>query len=259
MMRHKMRHKLPRIAVLISALVLVGAIGINKAAAQETEYRQDIADPLEGYNRAMFQFNDALDQAIAEPVARGYKAAVPRPGRKGVRNFLRNLNSPIFIANQALQGDLEGAGDAITRALVNTFIGLGGLIDVAGHEDIEYEKEDFGQTLAVWGVGSGPYIVVPFMGPANMRDHIGSFVDTYADPIRWWLFNTDQEEWYYARLGAGFLDRRVQLLDVLDDLQSSSIDYYASVRSTTQQRRAALIRDEEPDDASLLEIPDYDE
>ena len=257
-MRNKL-HLLPGLAVYLIAFVITAGMYTNNAGAQETGAPQEIADPWEDYNRAAFGFNDALDRAIAKPAARGYKTIVPRPGRKGVRNVLRNLNSPILIANQALQGDFEGTGDALTRTLVNTFIGLGGLIDVAGHEGIEYEKEDFGQTLAVWGAGPGPYVVVPFLGPASLRGHIGSLVDTYADPIRLWLFNTDREEWYYARLGVSLLDRRVQLLDVLDDLRSSSIDYYASVRSTTQQRRRALIRDEKPDDSTLPEIPDYND
>lgn len=247
----------PKLAVLLCALIISGCASNNQAETEATNTNKEIADPFEGYNRTIFQFNDALDQAVAEPAARGYKTVVPEPGRKGVRNALRNLNAPIILANQTLQGDFEGAGDAITRALVNTFIGLGGLIDVAGHEGIEYEKEDFGQTLAIWGVGQGPYIVAPLFGPASLRQHAGTMVDSYADPLRLWLFNTNREEWYYARTGISLLDRRVQLLDVLDDLRSSSIDYYASVRSTTQQRRRALIRDEKPDDRGLPEIPDY--
>lgn len=219
-----------------------------------------VYDPFEEYNRAVFEFNDSIDQVTFRPLAKGYRAAVPRPARKGVRNFLRNLRAPIDITNQILQGDLAGAGNAITRTVVNTLAGFGGLIDVAAHEGIPYEPEDFGQTLAVWGVAEGPYLVLPLYGPATLRTHFGTMVDTLADPVRMWLFNTDQEEWYYARAGVGILDTRESFLDVLDQLRDSSIDYYATLRSTIHQRQQALIHDNDPDYAGYGghdDIPDY--
>ncbi len=241
--------------IAVLSLGMAGCSTTNEAVYVGEE---QIQDPFEGYNRAVFAFNDAVDTTISRPVAKGYRAIVPKPARTGVKNFLRNLKSPIIIANQLLQGDLEGAGDAATRAAVNTLIGVGGLIDVAGDEGIQYEPEDFGQTLAVWGVDHGPYVVAPIFGPGSFRDYTGMVVDMYADPIHWWIHNTDQEEWFYARAGVTFVDRHDELMDVLEELKISSIDYYAAMRSVYYQHRAALVKDEDPNLAGITEIPDYD-
>ena len=204
----------------------------------------EISDPLESSNRAVFKFNTAVDNAVIHPIVKGYRAIVPQPARTGVRNFLRNLKSPTTFANQLLQGDVGGAGEVLVRTAINSTVGIGGLIDVAGKFGMPYEAEDFGQTLGVWGVGHGPYIVVPILGPSSLRDYAGYFIDSYADPLRWWAHNTDNEGWYYAKLGVDYLDLRESLVDVLEDLQKSSIDPYASVRSVYYQRRAAMVRDE---------------
>lgn len=203
-----------------------------------------VHDPFESTNRAVFAFNTAVDDVLIHPAAKGYQAVVPKPARTGVSNFLRHLKSPVVFANQVLQGDADGAGDVFLRATINTFVGLGGIFDVAGHEGIEYESEDFGQTLGVWGIGHGPYLVVPLLGPSSVRDYAGYAVDSFADPLRWYLFNTDREGVYYAKVAADYFDLRQSLVDVLEDLRSSSIDYYASVRSTYYQRREALTNDE---------------
>lgn len=216
-----------------------------------------IDDPLENHNRRIFAFNAAVDNAVIHPIVEGYRAVVPSPGRTGVRNFLRNIKSPVTFANQVLQGDLPGAKDVVLRAVINSLVGLGGLFDVAGSEGIEYEPEDFGQTLAVWGVGHGPYMVVPFLGPSSIRDYAGYAVDSFADPLRWYLHNIDEEGIYYAKVGLEYLDLRESLIDVLEDLESSSIDYYAAVRATYYQRRDALIRDEDPESAPAF--PSYDD
>ena len=221
------------------------------ATAQDGE----IADPIEGVNRGIFKFNDVVDTAVLEPVARGYRAGVPQPARTGVRNFLQNLKSPITIGNNLLQGDLTGAGDATTRMVANSLLGFAGLVDVAGHEGIKYQEEDFGQTLGKWGVGHGPYLVLPLFGPSSVRDTTGMIVDGYADPIRIWLTNTDNEGWYYARAGVAAIDKREELLDVIADLKKNSIDYYAAMRSTYGQRRQALLNDEDGASANIPDIP----
>ncbi len=235
----------------------------NKAGPADTADTADmeeISDPLEGYNRAMFGVNDALDQTVVAPVARGYRAVVPHPLRMGLRNFLRNLRTPVNAANQLLQGDIEGVAHDLSRFAMNTTIGIGGLIDVAKDTGLEYEYEDFGQTLAVWGVGPGAYMVLPVMGSSSTRDTAGLIVDTLADPVRLYLYNTDQEGWYYARAIATGLDTREELLEALDDLRKNSFDYYAAVRSAYAQRRAALVADEEPGAfGASAAIPDYDE
>lgn len=232
--------------VLFLSMSILTACASTQATAKSNSSDPDagISDPFEGYNRAIFAFNDAVDQTILVPVVKGYRAIVPKPARTGVHNVLTNLKSPITIGNQLLQGDLNGAGDATVRMVVNTLIGVGGVFDVAGMEGIKDQPEDFGQTLAVWGVGNGPYIVPPLLPPASLRDHVGMMVDTYADPVRLWLMNTDREEWYYSKVGAGLLDQRNEYLDVLADLRKSSIDYYATIRSAVYQRRSAMVRDE---------------
>ena len=203
-----------------------------------------MTDPFESSNRTIFAFNKAVDKAVIHPVVKGYRFIVPEPGRKGLRNFLRNLKSPVTLANEVLQGDVDGAGKVVLRAVVNTLVGVGGVFDVAGSEGYEYEQEDFGQTLGAWGVGHGPYLVLPILGPSSARDYAGYIVDSFADPLRWYLFNIDEEGWYYAKVGVEYLDLRESLVDVLEELEKSSIDYYAAVRSTYYQRREALVRDQ---------------
>ena len=216
----------------------------DAASAPGAVDAQGISDPLEKTNRKIFKFNNAVDHAVINPIIRGYRDVAPPPVRTGLRNFLRNLKSPTTFANKLLQGDFSGAGDVVIRALVNTTVGIGGLIDVAGHHGIKYEPEDFGQTMAVWGVPNGPYLVVPILGPSSLRDYAGYFVDAYADPLRIYLHNIHEDGWYYAKLGADYLDLRDSVMDVLADLEKSSIDYYAAVRSTYYQRRQAMIRNE---------------
>jgi len=217
-----------------------------------------IEDPLEDVNRTIFEINEGIDKVILEPVARGYRFVTPKGIRQGVSNFLRNLKSPIVIGNEILQGDIEGAGNATARMVINTLAGFGGILDLAEAGGIEYQQEDMGQTFAKWGIGNGPYLVLPLMGPSTVRDGVGMAIDSYVDPIRLYLFNTDQEAWHYARIGATVVSQREELLDVLDDLRRNSFDYYAAVRSAYYQRRQALINDEDPDKAAYVEIPDYD-
>lgn len=241
-------------------LVACASTGQNQYAAGNLQ----INDPFEETNRAVFAFNKAVDKAVVHPLITGYRTVVPQPARSGVTNFLTNLKSPVTFANQLLQGDLNGAKDVFLRATINTLIGVGGLFDVAGYEGIEYETEDFGQTLGVWGIGHGPYLVVPLLGPSSLRDYTGYAVDSFADPLRWYLFNIDREGLYYTRLGAEYFDLRNSLMDVLQDLEASSIDYYAAVRSTYYQSRDALVKDQikSPTDSPAItydeyEFPDY--
>lgn len=233
------------LALLVStSLFLTGCAGTGS----------DPADPLEGLNRATFKFNDAVDTAVLEPTARAYKAVVPQPARTGIRNVLTNLKSPTVIANNLLQGDVTGAADATTRLVANSLLGLGGLVDIAAMGGVKREEEDFGQTLGVWGVGAGPYIVLPFMGPSNVRDTAGIVVDNYTDPLNLYLDNTDQDGWMIARVGVATIDKREELLNVLADLKKNSVDYYTAMKSSYSQRREALIRDNKEDDSALPDI-----
>ncbi len=238
--------------------LIVLCLGVN-ACASTSAYDAGYSDPLEPVNRAVFSFNDGLDKILLKPTAKAYKTAVPKPARTGVTNVLRNLRSPVNIGNQLLQGDIEGFANDTMRMLVNTTFGIGGLIDVADSAGLKYEREDFGQTMAVWGVGHGPYVVLPVFGPNSLRDHVGISIDSYVDPLRLYLFNTDQEEWHYGRVAATAIDARTELLGTLDELRSGSLDYYAAVRSAQYQNRAALVSDSANDEIMFPEIPDYEE
>ena len=245
-------------STLIAAIMAL-SLGACSTTNMDGADASDVYDPMEGYNRAVFAFNDAVDTVFLEPIAMGYRFIAPQPVRTGVRNFLRNLKSPMQVVNQTLQGDLSGAGADVARFAVNTTAGVLGLVDVGAMIGLPYEQEDFGQTLAVWGVGHGPYVVLPIMGPSSFRDATGLLVDSYADPLRLYLYNTHQEEWHYARLGLTAISTREDLLDLLDDLQRNSFDYYAAMRSTYIQRREALVNDEDPEMAAGPAIPDFDD
>lgn len=256
-----LKTKSKSLGLVLSAIAVMTLPGC--ASSQQGEIYEAgilISDPYEEYNRHVFAFNQSVDDILINPIIETYRV-VPKPARTGVRNVLTNLNSPVILANQLLQGDLDGAGDVLLRFSINTLVGLGGLFDVAGYEGIEYEHEDFGQTLAVWGLDHGPYFVLPFIGPSSFRDYTGFAVDGYADPLRHYWFNTDEEHLFYTRMGIGILDLRESLHDTLEDLENSSIDYYAAVRSIYYQRRAALVHDQKavPQQDDAFEIPDYDD
>ena len=242
----------------INLLLVMGVCVTLAACANMPTGEGEVYDPIENVNRTTLKINEAVDKAVLEPVARGYRAATPTAFRLGLRNFLRNLKSPVIIGNQLLQGDLEGTANSTLRMVVNTLAGFGGILDLASDGGVPYEQEDFGQTLAVWGVDDGPYLVLPLLGPSTLRDASGMLVDAYADPIRLYLFNTDQEEWHYARIAASVIDQREELLDVIDDLRRNSFDYYAALRSTYIQRRKALINDQDPDAGGAPAIPEYE-
>ena len=236
------------------ALLTVSVLVLS-ACASKTESTSEIYDPLEEINRTTLKVNDAADRAVLEPIAKGYRAVTPKAGRTVVSNFLRNLNSPVIISNELLQGDLEGAGNATARVVINTLAGFGGILDLAEQGGIEHQPEDFGQTLATWGVGDGMYVMVPLLGPSTLRDSAGNLVDSYMDPLRIYLFNVDEEHLHYTRVGAGIISKREELIEVIDDLRKNSFDYYAAIRSAYYQRRQSLINDQ----AAGSDIPDYED
>lgn len=246
------------LACLALAVLALGVTGCSTTGEIVTVGDEQISDPFEGSNRVVMSVNESIDKAVIEPVARGYRYIAPKPVRTSVRNVLRNLKGPVIMGNQLLQGDLEGFANASGRLFINTILGVGGLFDVADMGGIPYEPEDFGQTLAVWGVGNGPYVVIPLLGPSTVRDGTGLLVDSFLDPVRIYMFNHDLEWLHYTRVAVGVVDSREELLEVIDDLRANSFDYYAAVRSAYYQRRQALVRDMDPASASGPAIPDYD-
>ena len=204
------------------------------------------SDPFEGANRVAFDVNQWLDHALLRPVALGYRTVVPESARNGFRNFMNNLNSPIAFANNIFQGELDGAGNTLARFALNSTIGVGGLFDIASDMDIPYRDEDFGQTLAVWGIDEGPYLYLLFMGPSSVRDLTGFIVDRAFDPL---TYISGNEDGAYVALGltaTSIVDYRARNIETLDDIERSSVDYYASIRSLYRQSRANSIRNGAP-------------
>ncbi len=200
-------------------------------------------DPLEPMNRRIFAFNMALDRAVLKPVARTYVAVVPAAGRTGIHNFLDNLHDPVVFANNVLQGQFRRAGTTAGRFVMNSTLGLAGLLDVASRHGLMSQTGDFGQTLYVWGIHEGPYLMLPLFGPSNPRDGVGTAADIFSDP---WIYLTSQIEYQTAiaisRAVLGGIDLRARNLDSLDEIQREAVDFYASIRSLYRQNRAAELR-----------------
>lgn len=211
----------------------------------------DANDPLEGYNRAMFSINGVIDGVLLKPAAELYVLALPAPVRRGVSNLLDNLGVPLDAANNLLQSKALRAGRSLGRFAVNSTLGLGGVFDVAKGWGWERAPEDFGQTLASWGAGEGPYLVLPLLGPSNPRDALGFVVDWVADPPGHVL----NGRFGLARTALGGVARRADYLDPLEVLQETSVDFYAAMRGFYRQYRANAIRDGAP---APLSIPDMD-
>ena len=214
---------------------------------------QEINDPFEPFNRVMFNATLIVDKAVFRPTAIVYRAVVPEPVRDLFRNFLNNLDSPIILTNDVLQGDLGRAKITLVRAAVNTTVGIGGLFDVADRWGFPRHREDFGQTLATYGLGEGPYLFIPLFGPANPRDLVGYGADLFFQPltyVRW------GDKWYvpYARYGVDYLDLRARNIETLDEIEQTSIDYYASVRSLYRQSRNNEINNGA---AAVEDLPDF--
>jgi phospholipid-binding lipoprotein MlaA len=239
-----------RIALVLaalSALVLGGCASVPNDPEERKAY-YETNDPIEPVNRAIFSFNQGLDAVILKPVASVYKQVLPQTLQDGIRNFLNNLRTPLILANNLLQGDIDGAHQTIARFITNSIIGIGGFGDPAGDLGVKYRSEDFGQTLGVWGMGEGPYLMLPIFGPSNPRDLIGLVVESVADPIDIWADNTDRDAIPISRLLLRGIDRRAGNLKTIDELEKSSLDFYATVRSLYRQVRADEIRNGDTDD-----------
>lgn len=196
------------------------------------------ADPLEPFNRTVFKFNDGVDRAILKPVATGYRNVTPQMVRTGVTNFFGNLSDVWSMVNNALQGKPREATDSLFRVSVNTVFGLGGLLDVASEMKIQKHKEDFGQTLGVYGVGPGAYIVLPLLGPSTVRDTAGSIVDGYGDLV----LRAHHVPVRNTAVVLRAVNGRANLLEAGDVLDQAALDKYSFTRDIYLQRRASLIR-----------------
>ncbi len=242
---------------LVLAGLLLTAVAACATPPTDPEQRQvfeETNDPLEPMNRAIFDFNVAVDKYFLTPVAQGYEFILPQLVRDSIQSFLRHLKSPIVLANDLLQGETERAGETMSRMVFNTVMGVGGLFDVAGEAGIAHHEEDFGQTLAVWGVTDGPYLMLPFLGPTNVRDGIGIYgVDRAFDPLYYASYNSERFLAEYngpIRSVTEAIDARSRNYQDVRDLEESSLDFYAAVRSLYRQQRATLISNGEDSSAS---------
>ncbi len=212
--------------------------------AEATAAFRKINDPLEPLNRAVLEFNLVLDKAVLKPVAYVYRRCVPAPLRDNVHNFLSNMGSPVTFANDLMQGELDRAGTVMVRFAMNSSMGVFGINDVAAEFGLPEHEEDFGQTLAIWGVGAGPYLMLPIIGPANLRDGVGTAVDSVIDPFP----RLASEELRLGATAGRAVDSRARNYDQFNELEERSLDFYAAVRSLYRQRRADMIRNGAPSD-----------
>jgi phospholipid-binding lipoprotein MlaA len=236
---------LRRLAALLAVLLCF-------CLATPGQAQSEIRDPLEAINRPIFKFNDALDQYVLEPVARGYRLVTPSFVRTGIRNFLYNLRTPVTLANDMLQGEATRATQTIGRFMFNTILGFGGFVDVGGMLGMpERHFEDFGQTLAVYGVGSGPYLMLPLLGPSNPRDLAGTVVDLVFDPLTF----VGPTEVQPSRRAADVVSFREANMEEIEEFRRTSLDLYAATRTLAIQVRQSEIRNGAPADLDTI----YDE
>lgn len=201
----------------------------------------DPRDPIEPFNRGVQKFNDTLDDYVMKPLAKGYQWVTPDFVDQGVTNFFNNLGDIAVTFNDLLQFKFKHGGQDAARLALNTTLGVGGLVDVAARLGLERHEEDFGQTLAVWGVPDGPYLVLPFLGPTTPRDALGSVADGFLNPISYTVLP--------ARVGLYGLktvDMRADSLKETEVLDEAALDRYSFIRNAYFQRREYLVYDGEP-------------
>ena len=226
-----MAHRLGRLAALVVVSSLVGGA---QSVAQAAEY-----DPLERVNRPIFWFNDKLDVFVLEPVAKGWDFALPDRIQKCISSAYDNVKFPIDFTNDLLQGKPKDAGTTLGRFLLNSTLGVVGLFDVAAAAGLPPHDEDFGQTLGVWGVGNGPYLVLPVFGPSTLRDAAGRAVDS---PLRVWPFFVGTIP-SIAISSVEVVNWRSRNIATIEDLKKGALDYYSLVRNGYLQNRLAAVED----------------
>jgi phospholipid-binding lipoprotein MlaA len=237
---------------LVSVSILFAALLATGCASLPSNSKRDPRDPYERFNRASYTFNDTLDRAILKPTAKGYRAIAPQFVETGVSNFFDNLDTPKTLVNDLLQGKFGAAAHDTGRLLLNTTIGIGGLFDPASAAGLDRNEEDFGQTLGKWGVSSGPYLMVPFLGPSTVRDGLGEIPDEYTDPRHY----VERDAIRFSVLFFNLLDSRARQLS-LEDTLNQAFDKYAFIRNAYLQRREYLVTDGEVPEESL-EDPETD-
>jgi phospholipid-binding lipoprotein MlaA len=234
-----------RRALVLGAVLLLGLVGCATVPQDPAALAAFKAanDPLEPLNRKTFAFNQGLDRFLLKPIAKAYVRTIPSAGRNGIRNVVKNLHEPIVLVNNLLQGEFKRAGTTLGRFVSNSTIGVAGVMDFASRHGLPQQSGDFGQTLYVWGVHEGPYLVLPVMGPSNPRDGFGMGADIFTNPFLYlaprFKYKTSLS---VSEATISGVDERARNLDTLDEIQREAVDFYASMRSLYRQNRAAELR-----------------
>jgi phospholipid-binding lipoprotein MlaA len=234
-----------RAALLAGLLAAAGGAQAEEAEPAETQPASQEGnpnDPYEGFNRAMFSVHEVVDQYAAKPAAQAYDAATPLPVKAAVGNFFANVGDLWVGVNNALQGKPADAGNDLARLLINSTVGIFGLFDVASELGLEQHEEDFGQTLAVWGVGDGGYVFLPILGPRTLRDTVALGADYFADPTSY----IDPVSVRNSTTALHFVDIRADLLPTDTIINEAALDKYSYIRDAYLQRRRNLIYDGRP-------------
>ncbi|MEZ6002177.1 VacJ family lipoprotein [Hyphomonas sp.] len=247
----------------IAATAMAFTLGACATTPADPSDPGAVADPYEGFNRQMFAFNNGVDKYALGPAAGAYKTVTPEFARDRIGDFLRNLRAPVIFVNDVLQAEPSRAADTFVRFTINTTVGIAGLWDAAGQMGVERHSEDFGQTLAVWGIDSGPYLVMPIVGPTTPRDLFGMGVDHAIDPLTWTEFDGDPDLDDKIATGRGVLsalNARVALEDQIEQLNAQPEPYVALRRIYSSQRQTEIRNGRPVDDSELYEdLPDFDE
>jgi phospholipid-binding lipoprotein MlaA len=246
---------------LFTSLVLAGALAAC-ASTPDIGASDTVPDPWEGYNRQAFAFNTGVDRYALGPASRAYEAVTPSFFRARVSDFSSNLGEPVTFANDVLQGEGQRASDSAFRFLFNTTVGLVGLWDAAEYVGVPKHNEDFGQTLASWGVPSGPYLVLPLLGPSNPRDALARPVDTVFRPLTWTEFSGEPDlDTYIAGTSSilSGLNARIELAEQFEQLAQQPEPYTALKRIYSSQRQADIRNGKIAEESSYDDLPDFDE
>lgn len=233
---------------LAGALMALGLMTAGCATDPESP-----SDPLEPMNRFFFDVNQKLDRNAALPAATFYKSSIPEPVRNTVHNFLDNLGGPVTVVNDTLQLDFSNAGIAAGRFVVNTTVGVAGLMDVAADWGMPDRDRDFGETMGTYGIPPGPYLVLPFRGPSAVRDFAGSYIDGYFNPLHYVRYAGNNYVGI-VKSSLGSIDNRATNIITYRDIERASVDYYATMRAYYLQRRERQIEDRS---VQMDELPDF--
>jgi len=233
----------------LRAMILFFLLCISVSVSWGEDLEDEAWDPIEPVNRGIFWFNDTFDIYLAEPIARGYNFVIPEAIQSSVTRFFKNLAWPSYLLDDLVGLDFEGVGLHTGRFLINSTLGGGGLFDVAEEFGLEHRQTDLGVVLGQYGVGSGPYLVVPFLGPSNLRDLFGTTVDSYVDPLTLATFSdladNDKAAIFLGGNALRLINRRTSLLEAVDSAKEGALDYYTFVRSSYHQNREGAIKGEE--------------